>query len=374
MHLLMGRRTGEKMINICFYISDYGYGHASRDIAIIRRILDELNNIKIYVKTDGPFYFARQSLPQKNVEVIRTKNDVGVVFKENSTTVDRERTNKILDKWLASWDEYVQKEKRFCKTHNVNLILSDITPQPFIVADEMGIPCIAISNFTWHYIFYNLFGDIPETERIREAYQHADLALVLPFNEEMNLAKERKEINLISRKITVDRYNMRGKCGIAGDELLVYLGVGRSFDPSFLSNMKEIDSNDVKFLVSSNTELSLDNIVKIPTNETETQNYIAMCDLVVSKTGYSTASEAIRAKVPIFVFEREGYKEDGVIASTIEKLGIGRQISEMSFLDGGWIDEVDNLNEYKEKFDTLGDRFKEDGTSEIIDIIKETVL
>ena len=34
------------MTNICFYTSDYGYGHASRDIAIIRRILDEFNDIK----------------------------------------------------------------------------------------------------------------------------------------------------------------------------------------------------------------------------------------------------------------------------------------------------------------------------------------
>ena len=187
---MMGNeKKGEKqmkIVNICFYISDYGYGHASRDIAIIREILNEFKDIQIYIKTDGPFSFVWQSLPQKNVEVIRTKNDVGVVFKENSITVDKERTKKMLDVWVGSWDDYIHNEKSFCKTHNIDLILSDITPQSFIIADELTIPSIAISNFTWHYIFYHLFGDTRATERIKEAYQHADLALVLPFNEEMN--------------------------------------------------------------------------------------------------------------------------------------------------------------------------------------------
>jgi uncharacterized protein (TIGR00661 family) len=367
-------RGDKKMINICFYISDYGYGHASRDIAVIRRILSEYNDVKVYIKTEGPFNFVRQSLPQKNVEVMQTKNDIGIAFKGNSVIVDRERTKKMLDEWLASWNEYIHTEKRFCKAHNINLILSDITPQPFIVADELDIPSIAISNFTWHYIFYNLFGDISATEQIKEAYQHADLALALPFNEEMNLFKEIKEISLVSREITRDKFDMRRNCGISGDEVLVYLGVGRSFDSSFLSNVKEVDSQNVKYLVSSNAELPVEDAFRIPTNETETQNYIAMCDLVVSKTGYSTASEAIRAKVPMFMFKREGYKEDELIANAVEELDIGRQISEMSFLDGDWINEMDNLNKYEKRFDSLEDRFKEDGTLEVIDAIKGVVL
>lgn len=364
------------MTNICFYISDYGYGHASRDIAIVRRLLKEFNDIKLYVKTNGPFHFVRDSLPQKNVEVIQTKNDIGVIFifKGNSITVDRKQTKELLDTWLSSWDEYIQKERRFCEAHNISVILSDITPQPFIVANELGIPSIGISNFTWHYIFYNLFGDTPETERIEEAYRHANFALVLPFNEEMTLFNERKEISFVSREITSDRKAMRRKCGIADDKLLVYLGVGRSFDSSFLGNIKELGSNKVTFLASSNAELPFEDVIGIPSNETETQNYIAMCDLVVSKTGYSTASEAIRAKVPLFMFKREGYKEDGLIANAIEDLGIGRHISESSFLSGDWINDLDNLDEYREQFDTMGYRFKNDGTIEVIDAIKEVAL
>lgn len=363
----------EKITNICFYISDYGYGHASRDIAIIRKILDEFNDVKIYVKTDGPFNFVQQSLPQKNVEVIQTKNDVGVVFTANSVSVDREKTREVLDEWLASWDGYIQSERRFCETHKINLILSDITPQPFTVADELDIPAIALSNFTWHYIFYNLFGAIPATERIKEAYQHVDMALALPFNEEMNIFKTKKEISLVSREITVVKQDMRRRCGIAEDEFLVYVGVGKSFDPSFLRGMKPIEAPDVKLLASSNTKLPFDNVVRIPTSESETQNYIAMCDLVVSKTGYGTVSEAVRAKVPMFLLKRDGFKEDELIGTKVEELGIGRFISENSFLDGAWVNELNHLDPYTKGFNNLNDRVKNDGIPEIVETVKEVM-
>ena len=356
------------MTTICFYISDYGYGHASRDIAIVRQILNAFTDVKIFVKTDTPFHFVKQSLPQKNVEVIQQKNDIGVAFKENSVSVDRERTKKMLEEWLNSWDEYIQNEKRFCEKHNINLILSDIVPQPFIVADELDIPSIAISNFTWHYIFYSLFGDTPATERIKEAYQRADVALVLPFNEDMDFLKfrKKKEISLVSREISVGRWVMRRKCGVSDDELLVYVGVGLSFDPSFMRYMKPIEAPNVKFLTSSNTELPFGETIKIPTNETETQNYIAMCDLVVSKTGYGTVSEAVRAMIPMFMLKREGFKEDELIGNKVKELGIGKFISEKSFLDGDWIERLDEVKSLRERFDNLPKRFKEEGVQEII--------
>ena len=367
------------MTNICFYISDYGYGHASRDIAIVRQILNAFTDVKIFVKTDTPFHFVKQSLPQKNVEVMRIKNDIGVAFKENSVSVDRVKTEKMLKEWLNSWDEYIHSEKSFCETHNIDLILSDIVPQPFIVADELDIPGIAISNFTWHYIFYNLFGDTTATERIKEAYRCSDVALVLPFNEDMDFLKfrKKKKISLVSREITVDRREMRKRHGVRDNELLVYVGVGISFDPSYMRRMKKVAMPDVKFLVSSNAELPFENVISIPNNETETQNYIGMCDLVVSKTGYGIVSEAIRANVPMFLLKREGFKEDELIGNKVEEMGIGKFISEKSFLDGDWASDLNlNLNslgEYIKRFDKLNSnsRFKGDGIPEILETIKE---
>ena len=361
------------MANICFYISDYGYGHASRDIAIIRKIINESIDVKIYIKTNQTFHFVQQSLPQKNVKVIQTKNDIGVVFKENSVIVDRDETKKILDRWIDSWDEYIQNEKMFCKKHKINLIISDIVPQAFIIAKKLNIYSIAISNFTWHYIFYNLFEDTSANRQIEEAYNHANLLLSLPFNEKMQVFKNKKEISLVSRKITVDKKEIRKKHNIKDNELLVYIGMGKSFNPSFLNNMKQIDVPNIKFLTSSNTKLPFKNVIKIPNNETETQNYIAACDLIVSKTGYGTASEGIRAKVPMIFLKRDGFKEDELIGNKVKELGIGQFISEKSFLNGNWLNELNHLESYTKRFNNLNNRFKNNGILDIVNTIKEII-
>lgn len=363
------------MISICYYVSDHGYGHASRSIAVIRRILNscDFDEIKIYVKTHYPFNFVRRSLSKKNIKVIKTKNDFGVVFKENSVEVDKDKTSNMLNEWLDSWTSYIQKEKEFYKSHEIDLILSDITPQPLIAAEEMGIPSIIISNFTWYYIFFNLFGKIETTERIKEAYRCAGIGLVLPFNEKMDYIENKKEISLVTREITVDRSSLRKKHGISDDESLVYIGIGKSFAPSFLNNLKEINNSNVKYLFSSDIRLSFRNMVKIPINETESQNYLAMCDLIVSKMGYSTVSEAIRAKLPMVLFKRRGWKEDELIGIEIEEMGIGRIISKKSLFKGDWMYELEGVENYTNKYETLNNRFKKDGTLEILSYITEMI-
>ncbi len=360
-------------MNICFYISDYGYGHASRSIAIIRKLLSEYKDAKIYIKNSGAFDYIRHSLPQENIEVVKTNNDIGVIFRENSIIVEREQTRKMLLGWVSSWDKFIKTEKLFCESHMIDLILSDITPQAFVVANELDIPGIAISNFTWYYIFYNLFGNIPAVEQIKEAYMIADLALVLPFNEDMNVFREQRKVGLVSREIRGDKYEMRRSMGVSDSEILVYMGVGRSIDPSFVCNMKNLDVPDLKLLVQSNVYLPFKNVIRIPDKETETQNYINMCDLVVSKTGYSTASEAIRAKVPMFLLKREGFQEDELIGNAIEGMGIGKSISERSFLEGEWKNEIHDLDKYIMNFENMHDRFKSDGTEDIIHAIEKAV-
>jgi UDP-N-acetylglucosamine:LPS N-acetylglucosamine transferase len=70
------------------------------------------------------------------------------------------------------------------------------------------------------------------------------------------------------------------------------------------------DSDNCLFLVSGNTAVEGKNIVKIPEDVTETQNYIAACDLVISKPGWGTVSEAVRSERPLLVIERGFMRED----------------------------------------------------------------
>lgn len=354
---------GLRRPRICIYVSDFGYGHAARDIALIRELQESLG-AEVVVRTGSPAAFMARSLP--GVEVISGPNDPGVVME--GAAVDRERTLAAIERWLASWDVYITAEKTFLRDRGIDLVLSDIVPQPFLAAEELGIPSLGISNFTWHLIYTRLFGKTELTDWIAEAYHTADGALLLPLHEPMEVFCNRREVGLVARPVTRDRMEIRRLCGISEREPLAYLGGGESLEPTIFRGIKAACSG-CTLLVPSWTDLP--GAVRISPGETETQDWIAACDLVVSKPGYSTIAEAGQAGIPMALFRREGFAEDDYLIGGVERLGIGREIPAATVLDGSWADDLESLMELGGNFGQIGGLFKRDGTSECSSIIGE---
>lgn len=365
---MVERRLNHIIKKICFYISDHGYGHASRDIAIIRHLQKNLD-VEIVVKTSRPFNFVKRSL--SDIKLIECHNDEGVILEDNYPKVDKIRTLPLFERWVENWENYIHKEKNFCRENNIDLIISDIAPQPFLVSKEIGIPSVAISNFSWHSVFSHIFGNNELTKRLEEAYRCATFACVLPFAEPMKVFRKRIPVSLVSRDITVSRLDFRSSLGIKEGEKLIYVGLGKSMDEKILSNLSEINDPNIRLLLPSGVRLNSGRNIRIPEEYTETQNYLEMCDLIVSKTGYSTISEGIRGNVPLFLFNREGFYEDIFLEKELIDLGIGKIISFEDFINFKWLDYLESLNELKENYGKVSKKYTEDGCEEITNIIKE---
>lgn len=351
--------------HIRFYISDYGYGHAARSIALIRALRKDLN-ATVSIRTKTAADFVRRSLPE--CAVFSGQNDIGTVMYKNSLTVDPFETERELEQWIDSWDDFVAEECLFCRDHGVDLIVSDITPQAFLVSEHLRIPGVGFSNFTWELIFRNLYGNSPEVNQIRDAYRSADLALVLPFHEPMNAFQNRISVPLVCRRSTRLRDAMRRQFGIGAGEKLVYLGSGFSVQmiPDCLGKLAYAG---VKVLVSGNVPVQMEGVVRIPDADVETQDYLSMCDLVITKPGYSTVSEAISAGVPLLVYGREGFAEDSYIIDPMVRNGFGRALSYDDLSSGEWINEISSLFSLKDAYASCSDMFKTDGTDMCIQYI-----
>lgn len=356
------------MKTLCFYISDYGYGHASRSIALIREIVAFREDIRVFVRTSGPFVFTQQSLVHPRIMVLRCRNDPIIPLCQNSYEVDRKKTLTIFLKWMESWDDYIKQECTFCTSHNIDLILSDITPQAFRVAEILGIPSIAVSNFSWDLIYRHLFPDLSEIDNLRDAYCLASCACILPFNIGMEIFPCGKPVSLISRTVTVSRKTMRKNLGIRDDEILLFIG-GISSPVSFSSIMPHIRKTDagIRFVTSSGCDHH--GTIPIPPEETESQNWLGMCDGILTKCGYSTVSEAVHAKIPLVIWKREGFIEDEAIAGTIEKLGIGRIVHGPEEAISYSLENYSSLQKYKESFDRIDGIYQKNGFHDIMRIL-----
>lgn len=360
------------MKTICFYVSDYGYGHASRSIALIRKILFHFPHSRIIVKSEGPFDLLSQSLQDPRISVIRYRNDISVPLLRSTETVDVDTTRILLTEWEESWSNSITGEVRFCKEQGVDLILSDIAPQPFLVADDLGIPSVGISNFSWDTIYKHV---VPEMtgfiDQVRSAYSCATLACVLPFNLPMDAFLKTVPVSLLSRDISVPRNLMRERLGLNDDETVVFFNPRCPVEKLGPDFFKTLCQQSIRIVVPSTFASRHSHIITLPIDDTESQNWIAMCDCVVTRCGYSTVSEAVQANVPLVVWERPGFIEDNAIITEIQRLGVGRSYDYQQIRSFDWIAELPELSRYKQHYVSIAPKYINSGSKDILSCLQE---
>lgn len=306
------------MKNLAFYISDHGFGHASRNIPIIRYILESSSDAKIYVITGiKQGKFVKESLSNikdyKNVSFRFIENtDLGLILKDNSLDIDRERLNEEVIKYINSWDERIKSEKKFLIDKKVSLVVSDIVPWIFKASKELNIKSVLISNFTWVDI-YKEYLDESICDEFRNCYKLADKVFL--YDLYMDSMKEYidnyEEVGLVCREFNLDKVNLiKSKF----NKPIVFVSVGRSVN---LNSEIDVSNLDYTFIVTEGINLIGDNVLYLPKETNNTQDYIKASDYVITKAGWGTITECLIANKKFAVLRRDSVAED---RNTINKL------------------------------------------------------
>ncbi len=140
---------------VIFYVSDHGFGHAARNIPIIRELLAVDQAVKIIIKTgiaQGEF-IESNFLGESRLSVIKESMDVGLVLKTMSFELDVPTLKERVKQYIKSWEQRIEREVPFLTHKQPDLIVSDIVPWVFQAAKQVNIKSVLISNFTWVDIY-----------------------------------------------------------------------------------------------------------------------------------------------------------------------------------------------------------------------------
>jgi len=297
---------------IAYYISDYGYGHATRSTAIIRELLKQNENVKIIICHSFALGFLQESFRHEHSVTFReAATDVGYVLKENSLEPDAKLLNNNVSSYVSEFSLKLTQETHFMKEENVSLVISDISPLGIASAAALNVPSLGLSNFTWYTAYEGLIEERLLTflhEQYNQMTYHFSLAC---SNEPHRGIEENQSFGFYSREL--DDYEVeriRKEIDPTGKSQIIYFGLGMKVDIGTLSELPIWQSPNCKFIVSSNVNVDHPNVYRIPKNAVETQHYVAAADLVLTKAGWATISEAVCAGVPLLITNRSSMKED----------------------------------------------------------------
>jgi UDP-N-acetylglucosamine:LPS N-acetylglucosamine transferase len=178
-------------------------------------------------------------------------------------------------------------------------------------------------------------------------------------------------VSLLARDATVSRENMRERLGITSKETVVFFNPRCPPDQVYPELVSRAEKEHVTVIVPSGYPAGHAGIIPIPPDETESQNWIGMCDCVVTRCGYSTVSEAVQARIPLMVWERPGFIEDRSIASAIRHSGIGTSLEYRQIRSFDWIAELDRIPRYKQHYERIDPKYVNNGSNDILAHLQE---
>ena len=330
-------------MNLVFYISGHGFGHASREVELVNAIAASRPDVRIVARTTIPAWmFARARHP---IEVQTVETDTGLAQIDSLRFDERESARRAAV-FYRTFDERADAEARVLRTIGADLVVGDIPPLAFAAAARAGVRSMAIGNFTWDWIYgvYPAFEELAPglISTIRAAYGSATRALRLPFHGGFEpMASVTIDIPLIARRSRRDPADTRKLLGAAGDRPLVLASFGAYGAPLPYESVR------------ARGDLTLLTVERDPPEGLDYPDLVAAADVVVSKPGYGIVSECIANGTPLLYTSRGRFIEYDLFVAEMPRVLRCREISQEDLFAGRWTDSIAALLAQPEPVDHL---------------------
>jgi uncharacterized protein (TIGR00661 family) len=299
------------MKKILYYVTDNGLGHLTRTISIIREFH---NDVKFIIRHSNE-KFIKNSLP--NSIVLSGKTDQGSILLNDKVSIDWKQTETIMNNWYKNYNQKLIIEKNNIEKLKPDLIISDITPIPFLPAKELDIPTIAISNFTWLDFLKKL--SLTNSEFLINSYESSSLAIQLPLSTPMEIFNNKKQVDMVSKFSTKTRDKIRQELGLTNSDFMVFVNL-----PNFYNILFPLQKNLKVFSTGATTNIEKTEFIE---PWIEGQNLNLAADLVLSKCGYGMISECLTSGTPFRFLIDETHPEQIAIKKYLKFLNFENMIS-----------------------------------------------
>jgi hypothetical protein len=338
---------------IIFYISGHGFGHASREVEILNALGTIAPSLGFLIRSA-----VSPELLSRTVRVPYTllpgPCDSGIM-QSTSVNHDDEASVREAAAFYSTFSDRIGKETMTLGSADARLIVGDIPPLAFEVAERLGVPSVAIGNFTWDWIYETQQGfDAIEglLPLIRNAYRKATHALELPFAGGFEIFPSVERLPLVARRPSRHRAETRAWFGVPADRPAALLSFGGYGMPSL--DLATLDCLDRWTIITTDRITTAaaaarpSNVVFLAEDAFLTggfryEDLVAASDVVVTKPGYGIIAECIAANTAMLYTSRGQFREYEMLVAEMPKYLRCRFISHADLFAGRWRAALDAL-------------------------------
>lgn len=341
-HSTSGRQQHRSLF---YYISGHGFGHATRSIEVIEAIQRVRPDIPIFIRSwASPKIFAEMC---PGYDVTYCKMDIGVVQRDG-ISMDIPKTLQAFQHLKDGLADVFQTEIASLKTHRAGCIVSDIPSAAHVLARSVGIPSLAVTNFSWDWIYEAWLDDYPEAGRIaeglRKEYALCDELLRLPYAPSMDTFPIISDMPMLGRKADLPKNTVRERLGLQSETrplvLLSFGGMG--LDEKALGALNQLDDFHLLTTFSMNSA-QITQLKPLGIYDINYPDLVGAVDIVVTKPGYGIVSECAVNHTRMLYTDRGPFREYDTIMEQMPYWNCGLYIPQKALLEGDWKHYLDDL-------------------------------
>lgn len=362
----MGRIKSNRK-NICFYLSDHGFGHISRNIPIIAAVVK--NDYNVYVVCGNyQIAFAKENLSEMlNAEQYERLSfrsdymDIGLKLQPGTLQVDIAKLTSTCEVFLDEMKLRVERESQWLAENKIEAVLCDMPIWSIEACKKNEIPLLYLGNFTWTELYREF---LPEKiwKAYGERYQQVKHGMLYALHNtemlEFLCNAELTETSTVVRpfhKEAIAEIRNRNKMPDTNIPIVfVALGMSAQFEEPI-----DVSSVNAFFYTTEGVPMNGMNVEVISYSTKNTHDYVAAADYVITKAGWSTVAECLMAKKPMALFTRDTVLEDRTTIKILEEKNLAIKI------DAEELKNVDKVLERMGGIDVSGCTEFYDATDEI---------
>ena len=319
-------------------ISSHGLGHVAQASLVVNALAPHVRSdrLRITVRSSAPLSTLRERIDPP-FDVVPYRQDRGMIMRD-ALRVDVDRSMEWYVAFHSTYSDRVSRAASDLEALSPDLVFSDVPYLGLDAAATVGVPSVALCSLNWADIFMSYCGDRDGSRKIwsdiNGAYSKASVFLrPTPSMEMPDLSNAREvpplalvgegrtgEMLRLSDRGEGTRFALIGVGGYGVDRLPLDSwpasdGVCWIFPDSVLSQCPPEARRD-DFLPQSAFDGHMRYI-----------DLLSSCDLVVTKTGYGTQTEAAVNRVPAICINRNDWPEHPFLSSWHQDHG------EVAFID-----------------------------------------
>jgi hypothetical protein len=311
-------------MRIICYVSGHGFGHAARVCEVLRAVRVLRPDIELVIRSPLGRWFFDFNLGGGFAHG-HCQLDVGVV-QADTLSSDPAATQRAYAAIDGNATGLVEAEVAAVAPHRPALVFADIPALAFDVAVRLSVPGVAMTNFSWDWIYADYADQVPAftplVARLRASYARAASLLRLPMHGDLSAFPTIRDIPLVARRATVRRDDVRARLDLPCHDRLVLL----SFGGIGLELERTPALRGVRFVSTGGAGVGGDGPrgcrslthAEMTAAGVRYEDLVGACDVVMTKPGYGIVAECIANGTPIVYTSRGRFAEYTCLVAGIE--------------------------------------------------------